>query len=127
MVDVVVVAVEVTVTGVAGAGVAVCDGATAPAEATGTATAPAIPRVPTVLIAPAKMMLRRFFLMVLRLSEITWPWWYSLFSPESRLGRSVQGRTSTGYSYPNPHPTRAGRSDPPAHQGLWSLRGDSNS
>jgi hypothetical protein len=69
MVDVVVVAVEVTVTGVGGAGVAVCDGATAPAEATGTATAPAIPRVPTVLIAPAKMMLRRFFLMVLGLSE----------------------------------------------------------
>jgi len=37
---------------------------TAP-EAAGTATAPAIPRAPTVLIALAKMMLRRFFFIVL--------------------------------------------------------------
>ena len=69
IVDVVVVAVDVTVTVAGGAGVAVWDGVVAPAEATGTATAPAIPSVPTVLIAPTKMMLRRFFLMVLGLSE----------------------------------------------------------
>ena len=68
IVDVVVVAVDVTVTVAGGAGVAVWDGVVA-AEATGTATAPAIPSVPTVLIAPTKMMLRRFFLMVLGLSE----------------------------------------------------------
>jgi hypothetical protein len=66
IVDVVVVAVDVdtTVTVGGGAGVAVCDGATAPTEATGPATTPAIPSVPTILIAPAKTMLRRFFLMV---------------------------------------------------------------
>jgi hypothetical protein len=70
IVDVVVVAVDVTVTvataadGRGGVGRR-STGATKDAEATGTATAPAIPECPTVLIAPAKMMLRRFFFMVL--------------------------------------------------------------
>jgi hypothetical protein len=78
---VVVVVAVVTLFAVAGVGAGtLCDGVTVvvvpevaepplwemtAAEATGTATAPAIPRAPTVLIAPAKMMLLRFFLIVL--------------------------------------------------------------
>jgi hypothetical protein len=82
IVDVVVVAVDVDTTvgvgGVGGVG-GVCTGVTVVAvpeveepplkttapEADGTATAPAIPRAPTVLIAPAKMMLRRLVFIVL--------------------------------------------------------------
>ncbi len=115
MLDVVVLAVDTTVTGGGGAGVAVCDGVTAvvvpdvaepglweitAAEATGTATAPAIPRAPTVLIAPAKMMLRRLFFMVLAPFRNNLALVVLTIQPESRLGRSVRGRNPSGYLYP---------------------------
>jgi len=112
IVVVVEVAVDTTVTGGGGAGVAVCD-CVAPAEATGTATAPATPRTPTVLIALAKMMLRRFFLIVLVPFRNNVGLVILTIEPRKSAGRSVQGRIQSGYLYPTQH---QGEEPPPVRR-----------